>query len=294
MRNALITLAFFAFGTATTAEATPLEFTVTGPGASYYSSLYGLDGSFVWDSDTQTMTHIDLHQTAWYTGYGYGYGYYGYYGSGSAYSAWSMDDDAWRGDTFYTYPGAYYSIVSDPWASTDPNFPDASMWVYFWNTSYYYGSYYSLDTAAYNFENYGTSGAWLLYTAYICEDNGGADCYLDGGVVDYVTDTGYYADWIWVTIDFADSDGDGVLDDDDLCAETDLSGPVPTSSLSNGAMGDSSVIYGCNASQILECVPGNNNGQVKKGLSPGNQDVFMDMTGWAKDSDGNGTPDCLE
>ena len=237
-----------------------------------------------WNSH-HLSSNIDLQQTAWSTGYGYGYGY----ASGSAYSAWSMDDSAWQGDTFYTYPGAYYSLVADPWASTDPTFPDAFMWIYLWNYSYY-----SLDDAAYNFETYGTTGAWLFHTAYICEDNGGADCYIDGGVIDYVTDQGYYGDYLWVTIEYADSDGDGVLDDDDLCLDTDLAGPVPTQSLGNGAMGDDTVIYGCNASQVLECVPGNASGQYKKGLSAGNQKVFTNMTGWASDSDGNGVPDCLE
>ena len=78
-----------------------------------------------------------------------------------------------------------------------------------------------------------------------------------------------------------DQDGDGVLDADDLCADTDLGGPVPTRSLKAGGMGDDSTIFGCNASQILECKPGANNGEKKWGLSTGTQNVFTNQTGWA-------------
>lgn len=78
-----------------------------------------------------------------------------------------------------------------------------------------------------------------------------------------------------------DSDGDGVIDDDDRCPGTALDGPIPTVSLRIGNLGDGQVIYGCNASQILECKPGNNVGETKFGLTPGSQNVFANGVGWA-------------
>jgi alpha-tubulin suppressor-like RCC1 family protein len=78
-----------------------------------------------------------------------------------------------------------------------------------------------------------------------------------------------------------DSDGDGVLDTDDLCPSTDLAGPVPLSSLRSNHMGDDMVIYGCNASQILACKPGENNGELKFGITPGTQEIFSLQSDWA-------------
>ncbi|MFA6604279.1 MAG: hypothetical protein WCT10_05630 [Patescibacteria group bacterium] len=78
-----------------------------------------------------------------------------------------------------------------------------------------------------------------------------------------------------------DSDQDGALDADDLCSGTNLAGPVPSSGLRPNHMGDDEVIYGCNASQILACKPGNNIGETKFGLTPGTQSVFAAQSDWA-------------
>jgi len=59
--------------------------------------------------------------------------------------------------------------------------------------------------------------------------------------------------------------------------------------------------YGCGATQILECKPGKNEGEKKKGLSLGTLHVFINQIGWAKnsvcfdpDSDGDGILDSLD
>jgi parallel beta-helix repeat protein len=78
-----------------------------------------------------------------------------------------------------------------------------------------------------------------------------------------------------------DDDGDGFTDEQDLCPGTDLGGPVPTQALRNNHLGDDVALLGCNASQILECKPGNNNGEHKFGITPGTQDVFLSNGGWA-------------
>lgn len=92
-----------------------------------------------------------------------------------------------------------------------------------------------------------------------------------------------------------DLDDDGVDDDDDVCPNTNLNGPVPTISLRPNHMGDNEVIDGCNASQILSCKGGNTLGEQKYGVSPGQQSVFTNRLGWAKDvSPADGTPDCFQ
>ncbi len=48
-------------------------------------------------------------------------------------------------------------------------------------------------------------------------------------------------------------------------------------------------------SQILDrCFPGNTNGQYKSGCTAGTVNVFNAMTGWAKDLNHDGVPDCLQ
>lgn len=79
----------------------------------------------------------------------------------------------------------------------------------------------------------------------------------------------------------ADDDNDGTPDDEDLCLGTDLNGPVPTQSLKPNHVGDDVVLLGCNASQILACNPGNNNGLHKFGLTEGVQ------AQWLCDTDGD-------
>jgi hypothetical protein len=59
-------------------------------------------------------------------------------------------------------------------------------------------------------------------------------------------------------------------------------------------MGDDRTIYGCNASQILACKPGDDSGEVSHGVSPGTQEVFAAERGWADDGDGDGVRDCFD
>ncbi len=86
----------------------------------------------------------------------------------------------------------------------------------------------------------------------------------------------------------AGDDGiDGVIDEEDHCTSTDTAGPIPTVSLRPNHLGDDQVILGCNASQILACKPGQNEGERKFGLTPGSQNIFLSKTsanpmGWAQ------------
>jgi len=80
----------------------------------------------------------------------------------------------------------------------------------------------------------------------------------------------------------------------DLCANTDLGGPIPTVYHEDGHMGDDRTIHGCNATQILSCKPGDNEGEVEYGLSPGTQDLFTLERGWGSDSDLDGVRDCYD
>ena len=87
----------------------------------------------------------------------------------------------------------------------------------------------------------------------------------------------HYSDnggWVTVTIENLDNDGDGVPDDEDWCLDTDLNGPVPTQGLDGGALSDSETINGCNATQILACMPGQMNGALMHGLNEAMQELF--------------------
>ncbi len=64
----------------------------------------------------------------------------------------------------------------------------------------------------------------------------------------------------------ADDDNDGVADAADYCPDTSAS------SIPGGTM-----IYGCNAEQILACKPGDNAGEARNGLSTGTKKVFSTM-----------------
>ena len=67
-----------------------------------------------------------------------------------------------------------------------------------------------------------------------------------------------------------DSDGDGVLDEDDLCPNTTDEEPNEPN------------IYGCSCRQILEIMPGNHRGELKHGCSKGTINVFTKLIGWAR------------
>ena len=78
-----------------------------------------------------------------------------------------------------------------------------------------------------------------------------------------------------------DTDFDGFRDAQDECPDTRLDSPIPRIELRPGHMGDRATIRGCNASQILACKPGQSDGEVKYGLTPGTQQIFAARTGWA-------------
>ncbi|MFH1726043.1 MAG: LamG domain-containing protein [Elusimicrobiota bacterium] len=69
-----------------------------------------------------------------------------------------------------------------------------------------------------------------------------------------------------------DADGDGVVDDSDACPGTDpeLEPYLP-------------VAEGCSCYQILELKPGADKGEMKNGCSDGTLGAFLNRTGWAKD-----------
>ena len=70
-----------------------------------------------------------------------------------------------------------------------------------------------------------------------------------------------------------DSDNDNVNDcQDDRCLGSQEPFGVDTTD-----------VYGCGASQILECKPGENDGEKKNDISPGTLNVFINQIGWAKD-----------
>lgn len=88
-----------------------------------------------------------------------------------------------------------------------------------------------------------------------------------------------------------DDDGDGVPDEDDLCpdsvvfpdAASALADPVaiPRVKYLPHSMGDSETIHGCTPTQILECKPGRNRGEKRKGIHLGTQFRFENQIGWA-------------
>jgi hypothetical protein len=67
---------------------------------------------------------------------------------------------------------------------------------------------------------------------------------------------------------YADVDGDGILEVNDP-----QSGIVDEMSLADS--------YGCTCEQILNCKPGQNNGEIKHGCSPGTMDIWRNQTEWA-------------
>ena len=67
-----------------------------------------------------------------------------------------------------------------------------------------------------------------------------------------------------------DADGDGVLDEEDLCPNTTTEEPKEPN------------IYGCSCKQILDLKPGKNNGELKHGCSKGTINVFTKLIGWAR------------
>jgi len=69
---------------------------------------------------------------------------------------------------------------------------------------------------------------------------------------------------------YADIDGDGVLEVNDPQA-----GIVDGMSLAS--------TYGCTCEQILDCKPGQNNGEIKNGCSPGTIEVWKTQTGWSQE-----------
>jgi hypothetical protein len=95
--------------------------------------------------------------------------------------------------------------------------------------------------------------------------------------------------------DQADADTDGVGDACDVCAGTTpwyASEGLRPNHYDSSNM-DIITTYGCSGSQILECKPGNNNGEYKYGITQGTINVWTSLTGWAEDNDGDGVPDCL-
>jgi hypothetical protein len=92
-----------------------------------------------------------------------------------------------------------------------------------------------------------------------------------------------------------DLDCDGVPDVDDLCPGTEpwyaserlLPNHYDSSNL------DLILTGGCSAFQILECHPGNVEGQYKYGISQGTLNTWINMQAWARDEDGDGSQDCI-
>ncbi|MFQ5647965.1 MAG: thrombospondin type 3 repeat-containing protein, partial [Candidatus Aenigmatarchaeota archaeon] len=106
-----------------------------------------------------------------------------------------------------------------------------------------------------------------------------------------------------------DVDGDGVPDDVDKCPGTTLdilqntlkpnnhyytdnawwtntgSANSPDIVLSQYTMTDT---FGCSCGQILYCKPGDNNGELKYGCSPGTMNVWTGQQGWSLDCQENG------
>jgi hypothetical protein len=109
-----------------------------------------------------------------------------------------------------------------------------------------------------------------------------------------------------------DTDGDGVPDDQDKCTDpaTVLPEGVPTLELRpnhyaqinpdipfevgtpGGGYSTSSIdlynTFGCSCEQILECKPGNNNGEYKFGCTEGTMNVWTTQTGWSTECLVNG------
>lgn len=87
-----------------------------------------------------------------------------------------------------------------------------------------------------------------------------------------------------------DADDDGVCDDIDKCANTTAwyaSQSIRPNHYDSSNINLSST-YGCSGSQILECKPGENNGEYKFGLTEGTISVWISQSGWSQDCQVNG------
>jgi hypothetical protein len=73
-------------------------------------------------------------------------------------------------------------------------------------------------------------------------------------------------------VDNVDADSDGVNDCiDDKCLGTTLIGNVPITET-----------WGCGILQILECKPGESQGQIENNINPGILNVFINQKGWSQ------------
>jgi hypothetical protein len=88
-----------------------------------------------------------------------------------------------------------------------------------------------------------------------------------------------------------DSDGDGIPDDEDMCPGTDTTW-TPSEGRRSNHYDNTNIDYvathGCGADQILFCKPGNNNGELKWGITQGTLNVWISQTGWSLDCQVNG------
>ena len=118
------------------------------------------------------------------------------------------------------------------------------------------------------FQRYGGVGTGIEGTRGIVDDwaifqktdETPGDVFTDAELLDL------YSSWIK-----EDSDGDGILDEDDLCPNTTDEEPNEPN------------IYGCSCRQILEIMPGNHRGELRNGCSKGTINVFTKLIGWARD-----------